>query len=192
MGDARGNGEITLLLRKARQGDEAAKEEFWQRLYTDLKRIGAAMLRRQPAGHTLTPTAVVNEAYVRLCKSGFAAATDREHFQAIAARVMRALLVDHARRKTADKRGGGWSRVTLDDHLAFRDSRAPEILDLHRSLNRLAEMDERLASVVELRYFGGLTMPEIAACVGSSLRTVNNDWTFARTWLERELKDARP
>lgn len=156
-------------------------------VYEELRELATAYLLQQPPGHTLQPTALVHEAYVRLSGNG-GAPRDRTHFLAVAARAMRQILVDHARRKTAQKRGGRGHRVTLDDPAMIADDRDVEVLALHEALEELAELDERKSRVVELRVFGGMTIDETAEALGVSGTTVSKDWRFARAWFARELE----
>jgi RNA polymerase sigma factor (TIGR02999 family) len=149
-------------------------------------------MRRERDGHTLQPTAVVNEAFLRLVDQGTVDWRDRAHFMGIAARVMRQILVDHARRRSAAKRGAGAERVTLDDAMMPGSDAAFDLLALDEVLRRFAGLDARRAQVAELRVFGGLTTREIAAELDVSTRTVEGDWAVARMWLARELRANRP
>ena len=147
-------------------------------------------MSREPSGHTLQPTALVHEAYLKLVDQTRADWKGQTHFFAVGARVMRRLLVDHARERGAEKRGAGWQRVTLSAAFGSDpgEGLAPErLLDLNAALERLAELDEREARVVTLRYFGGLTVEQVAEVLGVSRRTVDNDWRHAQAWLRHEL-----
>jgi RNA polymerase sigma factor (TIGR02999 family) len=162
-------------------------EDQFAQVYDELRRVAAGALRAERAGHTLQPTALVHEAYVRLAASDALQWQDRAHFVAIAATAMRRILVDHARGHNAAKRGGGDQRLPIEQV----DVPAPEadvdVVALDESLVRLAALDPRQARIVELRYFGGLSVEETATIVGTSPRTVKRDWQMARAWLQREM-----
>ena len=152
--------------------------------------LARAYLGRERPGHTLQPTALVNEAYIKLVDQTQVDWQGRTHFFAVGARVMRNLLIDHARGRGRAKRGGAWHRVTLAESLTpftRGELDVDQLLALNEALERLAELDERQGRVVELRFFGGLTVPEVATVLGVSTRTVEGDWTHARAWLRREL-----
>lgn len=190
MGDSDGEGEITRLLLaipSLEGGDERARERLFTAVYGELRRLARSLMKSERPGHTFQPTALVHEAYVRLVDDRNVRWENRAHFFGIAARAMRRLLVDHARERAARKRGGGLTRVTLDDSLEIVPPSSVEILDLDRAVERMAGVDERMARVVELRVFGGLTVPEVAHLLEVSTRTVNDDWAMARMWLGREL-----
>ena len=191
--DDASSGEVTRLLRAWRGGDALAHEELLRRVYDELKRVAAAQLRGERGGHTLQPTALVNEAFMRLCGQTRVDWQDRRHFFAIAATTMRRVLVDHARARLADKRAH--QRVTLTggtDVFADADAGLPpeKLLDLDRALDRLATSFPRAARVVELHFFSGLEFAEVSAALEVAPRTVRRDWGFARAWLRRELADA--
>jgi RNA polymerase sigma factor (TIGR02999 family) len=179
---------VAQLLAAHRRGDREAFDRLVPLVYDELHRIAASYLARERAGHTLQPTALVNEAYLRLLQADDLEFENRSHFLAIAARLMRQILVDHARKHAARKRGGRRERVTLTEGVAV-DEGAPDVdlLALDEALGRLAEKDERLARLVELRYFGGLSIEETAEVLGSSPRTVKRDWAVARVWLRRQM-----
>jgi RNA polymerase sigma factor (TIGR02999 family) len=178
---------ITQILVDARQGGaDGANARLAEALYPELRRLAAALMRRERQDHTLQPTALVGEAYLRLVDQTRIDWQDRNHFLGIAARVMRQILVDHARRHGAVKRGAGVQMVTLDDNLSG-NAGPVELLVVNDALERFARLDERGARVVEMRVFGGLTIDEIAGALGVSKRTVDNDWAVARMWLAREL-----
>jgi len=185
------SGEVTRLLRIARDGDANALEQIYELVYAELRRIAAARLRAERDGHTLQPTALVNEAYLKLAASPGAGIQDRSHFLSVAARAMRQVLVDHARRRDAAKRGAGVAPATLTGRrLASPDPAgldSDELLALDAALDRLDAMDSRLRQVVELRFFGGLTDTEVGEVLGVTRRTVQRDWTRARAWLYGEL-----
>ena len=179
-------GEVTHLLQAWGHGDAAATERLLPLVYGELRRRAAAYLRRERPGHTLRPTDLVHEAYLRLCSQN-AAWQNREQFFGVAARLMRRILVDHARARRAAKRGRGL-RVTLSEALAASAPPEPDILDLDAALDELAARDERQARLVELRFFGGLTQEESAQVIGVSLATANREWAMAKAWLYRRLK----
>ncbi len=162
-------------------------EELTARVYDELRALAAAQLRRERRGHTLQATALAHEAYLRLSGQQRFRAFGRDQFLALAARMIRRILVDHARKRDRAKRGGGKRAVTLDDALAMTSDGAVDLLDLHSALERLSTLDERQARVVELRFFGGLGVDDVARLVGVSPRTVDNEWRAARAWLRREL-----
>jgi RNA polymerase sigma factor (TIGR02999 family) len=175
------------LLRAWRAGDDAARDRLLPIVYQDLRRRAAAHLRRDRPGHTLRPTDLVHDTYLRLCAQN-PAWESRDHFFGVASRLMRQILVDHARARRAVKRGAGL-RVTLADDVAAAER--PDLLDLDAALDALAALDERQARLVELRYFGGLTLEETAGVLGVSLATANREWAMAKAWLFRRLKQAR-
>ena len=181
---------ITELLALANEGDRSAEDRLFKYLYRDLRRLAAGYLRRERADHTLQPTALVNEAYLRLFGDRHAPIRDRHHFLALAARAMRCLLVDHARARRSRKRGLGVNPVTFEDAMAY-DPRSPDqIIFVDQLLSRLAEWDPRQCRVIELRFFGGLTEREIAQVLGVSERTVKRDSRFGQAWLAGELRKA--
>ena len=183
-----GDGNITECIRAARGGDRVASDDVARLLARELRDIAAGLLRRERPGHTLQPTALVNEAWLRMGGGESRDYADRVHFFATAAQVMRRVLVDHARARAAGKRGGDWTRVTLDDVAAGTTGPADaDVIALHEALERLHALSERQARVVELRWFGGLTLDETASELSVSTGTVENDWAFARAWLKREL-----
>ena len=178
---------ITQLLVAWSEGRRDALDRLVPLLYEDLRRLAAGYMRHESPGHSLQPTALVHEAYVRLIDQRQVHWRNRAHFFGVAAGIMRRILVDHARSRRADKRGGEWDRVTLvDDQVADR-SQAIDVLALHESLERLAAFDPRQERIVELRYFGGLTIQEVAEVVGISEATVVRDWTIAKAWLRADL-----
>jgi RNA polymerase sigma factor (TIGR02999 family) len=184
-------GEVTRLLRVAREGDEEALQRAYEIVYSELRRIAAARLRQEREGHTLQPTALVNEAFMKLAGSPAENISDRKHFLGIAARAMRQVLVDHARRRDAAKRGDGLAPATLTGARAMAPDadRLPpdEILALDQALDRLDELEPRLRKVVELRFFAGLNDTEVGEILGVTRRTVQRDWSRARAWLYGEL-----
>jgi RNA polymerase sigma factor (TIGR02999 family) len=169
---------------------EISAEELFPLVYDELRRLAGAYMAREHPGHTLQPTALVHEAYLRLVDQTRTGFKGRTHFLAVGAHVMRRLLIDHARRRGAAKRGLGWRRVTLDTGREASRAEAlgaEELLSLDAALDRLAELDEREARIVTLRFFAGLDVEEVAQAIGVSKRTVESDWRHARAWLRVEL-----
>jgi RNA polymerase sigma factor (TIGR02999 family) len=182
--------EVTRLLSRVRQGDRAALEQLMPLVYRELRRIAGAFMRRQQPGHTLQPTALVNEAYIKLFQDEHPAVTDRAHFLALMSRVMRQVLVDHARAHVAAKRGGSDRRIPWETSIEVRGEHAMEqwkLLDLHRVLEALAVEEPALAEVVEMHYFGGMTAEEASLALERSAHVVRHQLRIARAWLRREL-----
>jgi RNA polymerase sigma factor (TIGR02999 family) len=180
-------GRVTEVLQSLREGAEGAGEELIRLLYGELHRLADAQMRGQPRGHTLQPTALVHEAFLRLLGGQRADWNDRAHFLAAAARAMRSVLVDFARSRKAEKRGGGRSRITLGDAVARWEDPAEEVLAVHDALARLEAVDPRQSRLVELRFFAGLEFEEAASVLGVSRATVFRLWDAARAWLYREI-----
>jgi RNA polymerase sigma factor (TIGR02999 family) len=178
---------ITLLLRRASGGDPAAEERVYALLYKRLRGMAREYMRGQPRGHTLQSTALVHEAWLRLAGPGPVPFADRAHFLASASRAMRSILIDHARGRLRGKRAGTRRRVPLDGVLVAFEERAVDILALDEALRALDRMDPRAALVVELRFFGGMTFPEVSGRLGIPRRTIERDWEHARAWLHRAL-----
>src|SRR5215831_10102470 len=179
---------VTLILGRVRAGDERARDELVALVYDELRRVASGLMRRERADHTLSPTAVVHEAVIRLLgEAVFDRAADRGFLFASAARAMREVLIDHARRRAADRRGGGRRRVPLDAVVDYFEEQGLDVVAVHEALDRLAELDERQAQVMTLRYFGGLTVNQVADSLGVSVVTVERDWRLARAWLVGEL-----
>ena len=176
-------GEVTRLITAVRAGEPGAIDRLYPRVYGELRAVARRQLRRERAGHTLDATALVHEAYMKLA-GGPTGATDRAHFLALAARAMRQVLVDHARRRDAQKRGGDWHATTRTDGSASVELDPTEIIALDRAMEHL---DERQRQVVECRFFAGMEESEIAEVLGVSERTVRRDWVKARAWLYSEL-----
>jgi RNA polymerase sigma factor (TIGR02999 family) len=170
-----------------RNGDKAAEQQLFPLIYRTLHRLAVNFMRRERGEHTLEPTALIHETYLRLAGSGPDAWENRTHFFAVAAQIMRRVLVDHARARLAGKRGSGRRRVELDERFLFVEDDPGELLALDEALGRLAQLDERQARLVELRFFAGLTVEETAAILGVSPRTVKRDWAVARAWLHGEV-----
>jgi RNA polymerase sigma-70 factor, ECF subfamily len=186
-------GRITSVLLDTRNPKSGlASEQLAEALYPELRRLAGSLMRRERADHTLQPTALVGEAFLRLVDQTKTDWKDRAHFLGIAARVMRQVLVDHARRHAAAKRGAGVQRVTFDDAAGVSGGQVVDLLVVNDALERLAALDERGARVVEMRVFAGLTIEEIAHVLGVSKRTVDADWAMARLWLARELGGGAP
>jgi RNA polymerase sigma factor (TIGR02999 family) len=183
-------GEVTRLLAAWSGGDPGALDALIPLIYGELRTLAARSLSRESAGHTLQPTAVVHEAYLRLVDQKRATWKNRNHFFAVAAQTMRRLLVDHARRRNARKRGGSPTRIALEKAGAAVTPPETDVLALDRALEKLAALDAHQAKVVELRYFGGLTLDETAEVLGTSPSTVSRAFRLARAWLYRELSAA--
>ena len=184
---AHDNQKITGLLLAWGGGDETALEELMPVVFEELHRMARAYMNRQRVGHTLQTTALVNEAYLRLIDSSKVQWQNRAHFFAVSAQLMRRILVDFARARGNQKRGGSAERVSLERALEFSEDRGSDLVALDDALKTLAGLNSRQAEVVELRYFGGLTEDEVAEVLKTSPRTVRRDWSLARAWLYREL-----
>jgi RNA polymerase sigma factor (TIGR02999 family) len=180
---------VTELLLQWRAGDEQAREQVMVLVYAELRRRAAAYLRRERGGHTLQPTALVHEAYLRLMKDRPERWQNRAHFCAIAAHSMRQILIERARARGALKRGGAQPRITLHEGIVAGESRPIDLVALDDALERLEKLDAEQARLVELRFFGGLTIEETAEAMGISPATVKRHWTVARAWLARELEE---
>lgn len=181
-------GDLTLLLRGLKAGSKETLERVMEAVYPELRRIARVKLSRERAGHTLQPTALVHEAYLKLVEQDNVSWANRSHFYAVAATAMRRILVDHARRRGADKRGGGAIHVTLSaagENLPSGPT--SDILAVDEALRKLEQLNPLKAKVVELRYFAGLEETEVAEVLGVSRSTVQRDWRFAKAWLLREL-----
>ncbi|HSK18688.1 MAG TPA: ECF-type sigma factor [Longimicrobiales bacterium] len=183
----RHDSDVTTLLRAHMAGEPDALEQLLPRVYDELRRIARARLRHEQPGHTLGATEVVHEAYVKLVPLQNIDWQGRAHFFAVASRAMRNVLIDHAVRRRAAKRGGGAYAVALDENVASSTIPLDDLIALGEALDRLEAMDERQARVVECRWFGGLNLDETAEALGISAATVSRDWTFARAWLHRAL-----
>ncbi len=178
--------EITMVLRRVREGDSAAGERLFALVYDELRGLAGGQMRGQAPSHTLQATALVNEAFLRMADSK-AELNDRTHFFATAAKAMRQILIDHARRKGAAKRGGdgAWDRVTLSG--VAGEERELDLVDLDSALTELAALDERQSRIVELRFFGGLSIAQTAEVTGLSTATIEREWRAARAWLAGKL-----
>ena len=184
-------GEVTQLLSAARRGEDGAMDRLLPLVYDELRLRARRQLRRLRPGQTLSTTALVNEAYLKLIDRSQADWRDRTHFLAVSAMAMRQILVDEARRHASQKRGGEVRKVTLEEgRLGAAEDRAAEILSLHEALTTLAKVDERSSKMVELRFFGGLTVEETAQVLGVTDRTVKRDWRRSRAYLFQVLSEA--
>ena len=186
MSEAR-TDEFIRLLHEAGVGSHEAVGKLLPRVYDELRLLASSYLGGERTDHTLQPTALVHEAYLRLVGQRTVGWTDRAQFFAAAATVMRRILVDHARARKAKKRGGGQSRTPLDDAVAAFEERAFDLVSLDEALQRLSAIDERKSRIVELRFFGGLTIEDTARVTGVAVRTVEREWTMAKAWLRGEL-----
>jgi RNA polymerase sigma factor (TIGR02999 family) len=182
-----GQGEITRLLRESSQGDADAMARLVPVIYDELRALAASYLRRERPDHTLQPTALANEAYIRLVDQRVVQWNNRSHFFGIAAKMMRRILVDHARAHRAGKRGGDAERVPLDEASAWTSPHDVDLIALDIALDSLARHDERKAKVVEMRFFGGMSVDETADVLGVASVTVMRDWTMAKAYLLREM-----
>jgi RNA polymerase sigma-70 factor (ECF subfamily) len=180
-------GDVTRLLVQLQKGNPDAESELVVLVYGELRRLAAYYMRLERRGHTLQTSDLVHEAYLRLVGQDNVSWQNRSHFFGVAAQIMRRILVDHARKHLAKKRGGSRDRISLDVALLVAKTPSSQILALDEALSRLAERDARLGRVVELRFFGGLSEAEAAEVLGISTRTVKRDWGVARAWLYQEL-----
>jgi RNA polymerase sigma factor (TIGR02999 family) len=183
---------ISELLQRWRSGDQAALDLLAPLVYNELLKIARSHLRRQRRNHTLQSAALVNEAYIRLQRRGNFEWNDRKHFFAVAAQIMRHVLVDYARGQDRKKRGGSAANVDIDEACIVSPERLEEVLDIDDALRRLADLDRRKMQVVELRFFAGLDVEETAEVLGVAPNTVIRDWRFARAWLKTHLVKASP
>lgn len=179
--------EITPLLLRWSQGDTAALTQLLPVVYAELRKLAQNYLRRERSGHTLQPTALINEAYLRLVKQDFTEWQSRRHFFGVAAKLMRQILVEHARARAAGKRDGG-QKFSLEEALTFSDERAAELVALDDALVALAKFDERKVRIIESRYFGGLSLEETAEALGLSVTTIGHETRLARAWLRRAME----
>jgi RNA polymerase sigma-70 factor, ECF subfamily len=182
------SGETTRLLNAFDAGDATAMQRLFTLIYDELHTLAQACFRRQPRRHTLQSTALVNEAFLRLVGATRADWTGRAHFLAVAARAMRQILIDHARAQHRAKRGGGWREITIEEAATPITETPPNLLELDDALQQLAALDARQSRIVELRFFGGLTVEQVAQVLQLSRSTVESEWRMARAWLRRELE----
>lgn len=183
--------EISLILRDWSAGDRESAEALLSLVYDKLREIAAQYLRKERSNHTLQPTALVHEAYLKLVDLSGVSWQGRAHFFAVASKVMRHILVDHARARLSEKRGGDMQRVAIEDLVRFSKKPDVDLLALDEALTRLAAIDEQQSKIVELRFFGGLSIEETAHILGVSPATVKREWVLAKTWLYRKLKDEK-
>lgn len=183
-----GQSDVTILLDRAGRGDRIATEELFPLVYDELRRLSEQFLAGEAVGHTLQPTALVHEAYLRLIGPGDAPWENRRHFFGAAANAIRRILTDHARAKNRIKRGGEQRRIALDDVNPAAGEADIDLVELDEALTQLATLDPQKATLVELKFFGGLSMEEIARSLGVSESTVAREWRFARAWLHRALQ----
>ena len=182
------NEDVTQILRKASDGDGSAVNRLMPLVYDELRALAESYLQQERPGHTLGATALVHEAYVRLIRQNEVEWQNRAHFFAVAAQAIRRILVDYARARETAKRGGERQRVLLDEAVAMPEGRDLDLLALDEALKKLAVLSPRQAQIVELRFFGSLSLREVAAFLKVSPRTVDGDWSMARAWLHRELQ----
>jgi RNA polymerase sigma-70 factor, ECF subfamily len=183
------SADITQLLGRSAGGDAAATAALLELTYDTLRQQAERQFRDEGAGHTLQPTAVVHESFMRLIGQRDIQWQNRAHFLSVAAMMMRRVLTDHARGKHRQKRGGAWRKLSELDDQQLSIARDDDVLMVHEALEKLEQVDPRQARIVELRFFGGLTNAEVAQTLGLSLRTIEAEWSFARAWLRKELDD---
>jgi len=188
MGEEPAKTPVTELLQAWSRGDRAALDQLLPLIHNDLRRLARQRLNSLAPGSSMQATALVNEAYLRMVDAGRVDFRDGAHFFAVAATLMREIVIDQARARSREKRGGDWRRISLEDAEIRSPDNDESLLALDEAMNRLAAVDQRKARVVELRFFGGMTNGEIAEVAGISIDTVKRDWTFAKLWLARELK----
>ena len=181
--------DVTLILDRINNGETSAPDELLPLVYDELRKLANGYLKQERPDHTLQPTALVHEAYIRLTDWENVSWQGRAHFFSVAAQVMRNILVDHARRKKAEMHGGNLQKLALDEAISFSDEREVDLVDLDDALNELANLDERQAKIIELRFFGGLTIDETAHALNVSAMTISRDWNFAKAWLYRRLSN---
>ena len=181
--------DITQLLEDAGRGNQRAADELLESVYEEIREMAANALRRERSGHTLQATALVHEAYLKLVDQTRVDWKGATHFKAVAAKAMSRVLIDHARRKNREKRGGNWRKVTLHDAFALAKTNDLDMICLHEALEKMRKLDKRQHQVVELRLFGGLTGDEAAKILHVSSRTVDRDWKMGQVWLRRELNE---
>jgi RNA polymerase sigma factor (TIGR02999 family) len=186
------SGEVTRLLRQLKAGREDAAAELAPLIYQELHRLAAACMRRERPEHTLQPTALVNEAYMRLVGQRDVRWQNRSHFYGIAAQVMRRVLLDYARKRQSGKRGGRQKKVEFDENMCGSDQQLEAALAVDECLQRLERLDPQQGRVVELRFFAGLNVEETAQILGISTATVKREWQFAKAWLQREMNGEAP
>jgi RNA polymerase sigma-70 factor (ECF subfamily) len=184
--------QATQIVNRMVAGNREASEQLFALLYDDFRKLAGMYLKKERPGHTLQPTALVHEAYLKLIDQTRVEWHGRTHFFAVGAQAMRRILVDHARRRKRLKHGGGRFRISLKEGLALSPKRDEDLLAVDEALERLTAVDPRQATIVELRFFGGLNVAEVAEVLGVSKRTVEKEWTMVRAWLRRELDGDEP
>jgi RNA polymerase sigma-70 factor (ECF subfamily) len=180
--------DVTLLLSELARGNQEAEEKLVPLVYDELKRLARSYMRRERQDHTLQTTALVHEAYLKMVRQRTVDWQNRSHFFGIAAQLMRRILIDHARGLLREKRGGVGEVLPLDEALVFSPGHSEELVKLHEALERLSKLDVRQSRIVELRFFGGLSVEETAEFLGISPKTVKRDWSVAKAWLHAELR----
>lgn len=190
LGEAMSSEKVTELLRDVAGGNQHAAAELLPLVYQELKRIAGGQMRNERPNHTLQPTALVHEAYLKLVDQRMTDWQSRSHFLGVAAQVMRRILLDYAKTRRREKRGGGARQVELDENLVVSEDRASDLIVIDEALTRLEQLDPRQAKVVELRFFGGLSVEETAQAMNISEPTVKREWSMARAWLHRELSSS--
>jgi RNA polymerase sigma factor (TIGR02999 family) len=183
------DNEVTLLLSALTRGDDGAASKLIPVVYDELRRLAASYMRRERPDHTLQATALVHEAFLKLVEQRSVNWQSRAHFFGVAAQLMRRILIDHARGHLRQKRGGEHKKVSLDEAFIFSEQQSAELLAVDESLTRLSKLDQRQGRVVELRFFGGLSVEEAAEVLGISPKTVKRDWSIAKAWLYADLKE---
>ncbi len=184
--------QATQYVNALAAGDRHAAAELMPLVYDEFRQLAGDYLRDETRAHTLQPTALVHEAYLKLIDQTRVNWQGRTHFFAVGAQAMRRILVDHARGRHRDKRGGGWHRIALDEQLKVSPHRDADLLAVDEAIDKLATIDSRQAQIVELRFFGGMTVEEVAEALGVSKRTIENEWKIIRAWLRRELVGDEP
>lgn len=190
--DSPARNDVTELLVAWSSGNQAARDQLMTVVYDELHRLAQRYMRRESPGHTLQTSALLNEAFLRLVDQKNVRWQNRAQFYGIAAQMMRRILVDYARSRNYAKRGGGARALSLDEALILSDARNDQVVNLHEALERLTEVDSRKSQMVELRFFGGLSVEETAEVLGVSPGTVMRDWTLAKAWLHREMSSTAP
>ncbi len=190
--DTPNNIEVTQLLADLRTGQHQAHEQLFPIVYSELRKIAANYMRRERTDHTLQATALVHEAYMQLVDQTRVTWQNRAHFFGVAAQLMRRILVDHARSQNALKRGGDAQKISLDDSVGLAAGPAVAFDELDEALNRLHELDPNQAKIIELRFFGGLTVEEVSEVIGLSTATIEREWRMAKAWLHNQLTATRP
>jgi len=185
----KGREDLTRLLTAASAGDREALDALLPAVYAELRQRAASLMRRERGDHTLQPTALVHEAFLQIVEVERVDWKGRAHFFAVASLIMRRILVDHARTRLADKRGGGATRVPIDQALSLSVERDADVLDIDQALQKLAALDPRHAEIVSMRFFGGLSVEEVAAVLGTPKRTLEAEWSLIKAWLRRELTE---